>query len=87
MKSSRRKLEEQREKALDILEKHGFRSHYYLPAIGMTDPELAEACRFLSQRGHIITDQDGRLVGAFAATRLTPNEVAEEKRKSIRRIK
>ena len=77
-----------RESALDVLEKHGLRAHYYLPGVGLhEDRELANACNHLAAVGHIITDSAGALVGKVATARLTPAELARERRASFRLIK
>lgn len=76
-----------RESALDILQKHGLRAHYYLPGIGLEDRELANACHRMAAAGHIITDSTGALVGKVATARLTPEELAQERRASFRLVK
>lgn len=76
-----------RENALDVLEKHGFRAHYYLPQVGVEDKELAGACRLLAGTGFLITDSTGALVGKVATARLTPAELTKERRASFRLVK
>lgn len=52
------------EKWLDVIEKHGFEAHLYLPTIGhQDDQELWDALERLRLSGHIITDRTGSLVG------------------------
>lgn len=76
-----------KEKALDVLGKHGFRAHYYLPQVGIEDRELADACHLLAGKGFLITDSSGALVGKVATARLTPAELAKERRASFRLVK
>lgn len=76
-----------RESALDVLEKHGLRAHYYLPGIGLEDRELANACNHMASAGHIITDNTGALVGKVATARLMPAELVRERRASFRLVK
>lgn len=73
--------ERARESALDTLSRHGIDAHYYLPAIGCEDNELANALRLLGGRGYLMTDAAGGLVGKVAKARLTPEERAQESRK------
>lgn len=75
-----------RTKALDILDQHGLRAHYYMPAIGMGDPELADACRRLASAGYIITSADGTITGKVAVARPTNNEQLEHRRASFKLV-
>ena len=70
-----------REKALDTLSRHGIEAHFYLPAAGCTDAELSDALRLLGDRGYLMTDARGSLVGKVAKARLTAEERAKESRK------
>lgn len=75
-----------REQALDILEKHGLRAHWYVPAADVEDPELAAACDFLRSRGYLITDSDGCLFGKVATARPSSEELATQRRAQFRFI-
>jgi hypothetical protein len=70
-----------REEALDTLAMHGIDAHYYLPAVGCEDNDLANALRLLAGRGYLMTDAKGALVGKVATARLTREERAQESRK------
>lgn len=70
-----------REKALDTLSRHGIEAHFYLPAADCADAELADALRLLGDRGYLMTNCKGALVGKVAKARLTANERAQETRK------
>jgi hypothetical protein len=72
--------------ALDVLERHALRAHWYVPAAGCTDRELAGALRLLGDSGHVITDRDGALVGKFATCRPSPEECAAMRRASFRGV-
>lgn len=78
--------DEARTKALDILDQHGLRAHYYMPAIDMQDQELANACRRLASAGYIITSIDGTITGKVAAARPTKDEQVADRRASIKII-
>jgi len=76
-----------RENALDVLEKHGCRAHFYLPTVGAQDDrELWDALETMRLAGFIVTDQSGNLVGKVATARPTREECAEERRASLRLI-
>lgn len=75
-----------RTKALDILDRHGLRAHYYMPAIGMQDQELANACRTLASAGFIITSADGTIIGEVAVARPTKSEQIENRRASFKLV-
>lgn len=75
-----------RTKALDILDQHGLRAHYYMPAIGMEDQELANACRRLASAGYIITLADGTIAGKVAVARPTKDEQVMDRRASFKII-
>lgn len=83
-----KRREVERETALDIIGKHGYRAHYYFPAVGLLkDRELANALNSLAASGHIITDSTGAIVGKVATTRLTPEELAQDCRAGFRLVK
>ena len=69
-----------REAALDVLEKHGIRAQFYMPAAHVKDRELADALRLLAGRGYLMTDAEGRLVGVAATARPTVDENAQQRR-------
>lgn len=69
-----------REAALDVLEKHGIRAQFYMPAAHVRDRELADALQLLTGRGYLMTDAEGRLVGAVATARPTVEENAQQRR-------
>jgi hypothetical protein len=69
-----------REQALDKLHEHGIDAHFYLPAAGCQERELANALRLLGARGYIMNDAKGSIVGRVAKARLTTAERAEELR-------
>lgn len=75
-----------RERALDVLEKHGLCAHWYAPAAGIEDQELAEACHFLGGHGFLITDTQGGLVGKVATARLSTEEIAQQRRAQFRLV-
>lgn len=75
-----------RNAALDLLERNGLRAHYYLPAIGVEDQELANACRRLASAGYIITTADGTITGKVAAARLTKDELAAMRRAAFKLV-
>lgn len=75
-----------RTKALDILDQHGLRAHYYMPSIGMQDRELADACRRLASAGYIITSMDGTITGKVAVARPTKDEQVADRRASIKLV-
>jgi hypothetical protein len=76
----------ERTKALDILDQHGLRANYYMPAVGMEDQELANACRRLASAGYIITTADGTISGKVAIARPTKNEQLEYRRASFKLV-
>lgn len=73
--------ESARIKALDTLRKHGIAAHYYLPAAGCEDRELADVLRHFGSNGYIMTDANGAIVGKVAKATLTSEERALEARK------
>lgn len=75
-----------RTSSLDLLERHGLRAHYYLPAIGMEDRELANACRRLASAGYIITTRDGTITGNVASARPTKDEQIAMRRASFKLV-
>lgn len=75
-----------RERALDVLAKHGLRAHWYAPTAGVEDPELADACRLLGDHGFLITGARGELVGKVATARLSSEEIAQQRRAQFRLI-
>jgi hypothetical protein len=76
-----------RENALDVLEKHGYRAHFYLPTVGAQDDrELWEALETMRLSGFIVTDQNGNLVGKVATARPTSQEIASERRAAFRLV-
>lgn len=76
-----------REKALDVIEKHGYRAHFYLPTVGAQDDrELWEALETMRLAGFIVTNESGHLVGKVATARPTRQEIAEERRASFRLV-
>jgi len=72
------------ERALDILERHGLRARHYLPHLGVDDQELAEACRWLSNQGYVITNPHGALFGRSVAARPDEEEGPEARRALMR---
>lgn len=80
--------EAETEVALDIIERHGMKAHYYLPAIGNRDnASLSEALDLLSTRGFIITAAaDRTLVGKVATARPNSSEVAISRRATFKVI-
>lgn len=76
-----------RESALDVIEKHGYRAHFYLPTVGaLEDRELWEALETMRLAGFIVTDQSGNLVGKVATARPTSQEIASERRAAFRLV-
>lgn len=72
------------EKALDVIEKHGYRAHYYLPTIGAQDDrEFWDALETMRLAGFIVTDENGCLVGKVATARPTKQECVEGRRASF----
>lgn len=76
----------EREDALDVLEQHGLRAHFYLPAVSMENQELANACRRLASAGYIITTADGTITGKVAAARPTKDEQIARRRASFKLV-
>lgn len=72
--------ESARSQALDTLRAHDIDAHYYLPAAGCSDKELGAALRFLGDRGYIMTDARGSIVGKVAKATLSADERAAEAR-------
>lgn len=75
-----------REQSLDVLDRNGLRAHYYLPAIGIEDQELANACRRLASAGYIITTEDGTITGKVASARPTKDEQVTMRRASFKLV-
>lgn len=76
-----------RRNALELLTKHGLRAHYYLPAAGQTDEELAAALRMFGDSGYIVTrESTGELVGAVATVATNSDERAKQRRAKLRLI-
>ncbi len=75
-----------REKALDLLEQNGLRAHYYLPAVGIENQELANACRMLASAGFIITASDGTITGKVASARPSNDELVALRRASFKLV-
>ena len=75
-----------RDKALDVIERHGLRANYYMPAIGIQDEELANACRMLASAGYIITDAHGTITGKVATARPSKDELVAKRRASFRLV-
>jgi hypothetical protein len=76
----------ERKEALDILDQHGLRANYYMPAVGIEDQVLANACRRLASAGYIITSADGTITGKVAVARPTKNEQLEYRRASFKLV-
>jgi hypothetical protein len=57
--------ERAREDALGRLARHGVTAHYYVPAAGCEDQELAAALRLLASRGYVMADAQGAIVGKW----------------------
>lgn len=76
----------ERENAMEVLERHGLRAHFYLPAIGVEDQELANACRYLADAGYIITTADGTVTGKVASARPTKDEQITMRRAAFKLI-
>jgi|TARA_R110000851_G_scaffold333407_2_gene512793 hypothetical protein len=76
-----------RERALDVIEAHGYRAHFYLPTVGADkDRELWDALETMRLAGFIVTDQSGHLVGKVATARPTSQEIASERRATFRLV-
>ena len=75
-----------RENALDVLEQHGIRAQFYIPAAHVQDRDLADALRLLTGRGYIMTDRDGKLVGVVVTARQTTEENAQMRRAEFKVI-
>ena len=76
-----------RANALDVLDKHGYRAHFYLPTVGAQDDrELWDALETMRLAGFIVTDQSGHLVGKVATARPSSQEIASERRASFRLV-
>jgi len=76
----------ERDDALSVLERHGLRAHFYLPAIGLEDQELANACRYLAAAGYIITTADGTVTGKVASARPTKDEQVTMRRAAFKLV-
>lgn len=66
VKLNRHKHEQAVDSAKLLLERYGFERRLYLPTIGASDTDLAEALALASQDGYIIVDREGRLAGGVA---------------------
>lgn len=76
-----------RENALDVLDKHGYRAHFYLPTVGAQyDRELWDALETMRLAGFIVTNESGHLVSKVATARPTRQECDEERRASFRLV-
>jgi hypothetical protein len=75
-------------KALAVLAKNGMSAHYYMAPVNIDDAELAEALRFLSSAGYLIThDSSGALVGKVATVPTNKDERAEQRRAQLHLVK
>jgi hypothetical protein len=63
----------------------GYKVHFYMPAAGIENATLANDLRRLGDRGQIITDQNGKLVGKVA-TYLSRNQEAQARRATFRLV-
>lgn len=75
---------EERDAALDVLERHGLQAYFYLPAVGENDQDLNSALRLLAGRGYLITNRSGDLVGKVALARPAAEEIALHRRSMLR---
>lgn len=76
-----------REKALDVMEKHGLRAFYFPAGIYIDDQELADACNILASTGHLLTDATGKMIREVAAARPSREEVSKNFKASFRLVK
>jgi hypothetical protein len=53
--------------AAEVLKKHNLTNHLYCAGVGIEDGELKTAVTFFRDRGHIVVDAGGQIVGAMAA--------------------
>lgn len=60
------------ERAENVLARHKLSAFWYMPTIGVDDPELREALDRIAMHGKVILDADNRLVG-----RLLPKPESE----------
>ncbi len=75
-----RSRKRQIESALDIIEKHGYKAHYYFPATGIEEDQLYIALERLKHAGYIFTRADGSLLGKVTTARPSSDQVADERR-------
>lgn len=76
--------EHARSAALAVLAKNGMLAHYYMAAVGIEDAELANALRFLSSAGYIITQESSvALVGKVATVTANKIDPAETRRAKL----
>lgn len=73
-----------KERALDVLAAHGITAYYYMPALGIEDREFADALRLLGERGFLMVDSTGELVGPVELARPSPDERAAQRRAMFR---
>lgn len=60
---SQRSERQKRESDSELLARHGMTAHLYMPAMGITDPDLRMALERSASRNQIILDQQGQVVG------------------------
>lgn len=60
--------DKRKEKAREVLKKHGLKPQLYLATIDEKDPELRAALDEFSFSGHIITDGENAVVGKICLT-------------------
>jgi hypothetical protein len=58
--------------AKHLLKMHGLTAHMYLPGAGIDDLKLREALSVCADRGYLVTDSDGSIVGKFATSPTRP---------------
>jgi hypothetical protein len=77
-----------RKDALNVLAGHGLKAHFYLPAAGVEDQELANALRRVAAAGYIVTyEESEQLFGKVASIPMTSDEKAELRRAQFKRVK
>lgn len=68
------------ESDLDMIEKHGFKAHFYFPATGIKEDQLYISLERLKHAGYIFTREDGSLLGKVATSRPSLDQVADARR-------
>ena len=81
-----KKYDLDREIALDVLDKHNIRAHYYFPAADYNDAELKKSLTLLGSRGYVFTSEADQFLGKVATARPTKDENVKMRRAEYRLV-